>query len=250
MPKSSSKYLLVVGLAIVIFIHQSFTVSEKTVPAGNVLIKINLRFNGRPFILNNQHYITVAGDTAVFDQCKFYLSAFELKADTGLYTSVKKQYALVDAEDANSLNISLENIKAGTYSSLGFNIGVDSIANVSGAMNGALDPAKGMYWTWNTGYINAKLQGTSTACNTLHHAFEFHIGGYAPPFNAIREVHLPVSKLVVSKNKTSVIEINAAIDAWFSKPTPLKLTATNNVVIPGKDAMMIADNYAGMFSFK
>jgi hypothetical protein len=34
------------------------------------------------------------------------------------------------------------------YDQIQFQLGIDSLTNVSGAMGGDLDPTKGMYWTW------------------------------------------------------------------------------------------------------
>ena len=45
-----------------------------------------------------------------------------------------------------------------------------------------------MYWTWNSGYINFKLEGTSLVCNTTKNAFNFHLGGYMAPFRSAQVV--------------------------------------------------------------
>jgi len=59
-------------------------------------------------------------------------------------------------------------------------IGTDSITNVSGALDGDLDPIKGMYWAWNSGCINFKLEGTRVISGKKT-PFEYHIGGYNGP---------------------------------------------------------------------
>jgi len=43
---------------------------------------------------------------------------------------------------------------------------VDSLANVSGAMSNDLDATKGMYWSWQSGFINLKIEGKSASCKT------------------------------------------------------------------------------------
>ena len=122
---------------------------------------------------------------------------------------------------------------------LTFNIGVDSLANVSGAMSGDLDPIKGMYWAWNTGYINAKIEGKSSSCHTRKNVFEFHIGGHLPPFQTMRKV-----KLLAKDTESTVFTIETDVRQWFSK---IKLNEMNSVLLPNKTAMMMADNYAQMF---
>ena len=73
-----------------------------------------------------------------------------------------------------------------------FNLGIDSLTNVSGVMGGDLDPTKGMYWTWQSGYINFKMEGSSAVCPTRNHEFQFHIGGYQDPFYAMQTLELEV----------------------------------------------------------
>ena len=41
---------------------------------------------------------------------------------------------------------------AGTYNGIQFLMGMDSADQNRGAQTGALDPVKGMFWTWNSGY--------------------------------------------------------------------------------------------------
>ena len=57
-------------------------------------------------------------------------------------------------------------------------LGVDSVLNYNGVHEGALDPINGMYWTWQTGYINCKLEG-NIICDSSRKSFEYHIGGYS-----------------------------------------------------------------------
>jgi hypothetical protein len=59
-----------------------------------------------------------------------------------------------------------------------FMIGVDSARNNSGAQTGALDPTNGMFWSWSTGYIMAKFEGTSAQSPAAANALKFHIGGF------------------------------------------------------------------------
>ena len=59
------------------------------------------------------------------------------------------------------------------FSKLKFQLGIDSLTNVSGAMGGDLDPTKGMYWTWQSGYINMKIEGKSNSCKTRKNQFQF-----------------------------------------------------------------------------
>ena len=56
-----------------------------------------------------------------------------------------------------------------------------------------MDPTNGMYWTWQSGYINLKLEGTSSACPARNHFFQYHLGGYQFPNNALQTIQLDFS---------------------------------------------------------
>jgi len=78
------------------------------------------------------------------------------------------------------------------YDSIRFMVGVDSLTSVSGAMGGDLDPTKGMFWTWNTGYIFFKAEGTSPICDTRKNRYVYHLGGYDGQYAAQQWVTLPL----------------------------------------------------------
>ena len=123
-----------------------------------------------------------------------------------------------------------------------FNIGVDSLTNLAGVLTGDLDPVFAMYWAWNSGYINAKLEGVSNQCSTPQNRFEYHIGGYLAPFQSIQKVNLSVSAKEIYQNK---LMINVDLSKWF---TGIKLSTKPTINMPCTDAVMIANNYANMFT--
>ncbi|MBP6313200.1 MAG: hypothetical protein KA408_13070 [Flavobacteriales bacterium] len=102
-------------------------------------------------------------------------------------------YHLIDATDPESLTVLLAITDEIKYDSVSFCLGVDSTTSVSGAFGGDLDPTNGMYWTWNSGYINFKLEGTSPLCNTTKNAFNFHLGGYLVPYRSTQYVGFHVA---------------------------------------------------------
>ncbi len=69
-----------------------------------------------------------------------------------------------------------------------FLLGVDSLHNVSGAQTDALDPAKDMFWTWNTGYVMAKLEGNSPSSALVNNKYEFHVGGFSGKYNVLKKI--------------------------------------------------------------
>ena len=55
--------------------------------------------------------------------------------------------------------------------------GIDSAIQVGGVGTGALDPARGMYWTWQTGYVQWKMEG-AIRVDGLESPLELHLGGF------------------------------------------------------------------------
>jgi hypothetical protein len=62
-------------------------------------------------------------------------------------------------------------------------------------MGGDLDPTKGMYWAWQSGYVNFKMEGKSPTCPTWKHKFQLHLGGYLAPFNALQTLDFNVKNI-------------------------------------------------------
>ena len=220
-------------------------VYSQTAGEGSLTVVIEPVFNGMPLKLADQYYLNEHGDTLYIDLFRFYIT--NLKCNGGSKSTVDVNSHLVDAEDKETTAFRVDHLPEGTYSSLEFTVGVDSTANTNGANSGDLDPAKGMYWAWNSGYIMAKLEGRSKKCATFHHVFEFHVGGYMPPYNAARNVTLQLPHAVTVKSGVkNLIRIKADAAAWFSGL--VDLSKFNDVVIPGKEACMMADKYMHMFS--
>jgi len=182
---------------------------------------------------------------------KFYVHGIEMiNTDSGrTFKLSADKYFLVDFSDSNTTKLKL-NIQPYQYNRIGFVIGVDSARNVSGAQTGALDPAKGMFWTWNSGYIMAKLEGHSPAANVANNAFEYHIGGFKVPDNTIKKVTLlfPFAQNIDLKpEKSSEIIITANVNSWFYSPYDLKFSENPVCTTPGPLARQISENYAKMF---
>jgi len=245
--KKSRVQLFFPFILVFMLMHTSVSAKTNAAKTGRITIIITPVFNSKPLKLSNQYYVNENGDTLYIDLFRFYMTNFSV-TDAQSFKEYQCQDSnhLIDAEDTATEKFSLT-VPAGEYGELSFIAGVDSIANTSGANSGDLDPVKGMYWAWNSGYIMAKLEGHSKVCKTLHQAFEFHIGGYMPPYNTARGVSLELPHTITVKaGGNTIIRVKANAAAWFSGL--LDLSTTNDITIPGKEAAMMADNYAQMFT--
>lgn len=133
----------------------------------------------------------VTGDSVVFSTLKFYLGQFKFLKN-GAIIFRDDRYHLVDLEIENSEIIHFELPRSLQFDSLQFNFGVDSLTVVSGAMGGDLDPTRGMFWTWQSGYIHFKIEGYSSRCTAPLGNFQFHLGGYLPPHQTVQTVKVPL----------------------------------------------------------
>jgi hypothetical protein len=182
---------------------------------------------------------------------KFYIHNIEMiNTDSGkVFKLANDKYYLVDFGDSASTEIKIA-ISPFVYNRISFTIGVDSAQNVSGAQKDALDPALGMFWTWNTGYIMAKLEGTSPK-SAQAGKFEFHIGGFDSANNVIKKVNLlfPFAQnLDLKAGSTSQMFITCDAYDWFYNPWDIKIVDNPVVSTPGELAKQVAENYSKMFT--
>ena len=188
--------------------------------------------------LTDPFYKNINGDSITIELLKFYISGLELLQNDSSVFKEKNSFHLIDAAKIISSFISFTTPAAILFNKIKFNIGIDSSTNVSGAMGGDLDPLIGMYWAWQSGYINFKLEGKSNRCNTRNHAFQFHLGGYSYPFNALQTVILNVTAKDEIVITTDIEKLIAGID----------LSSQNQVMSPGKEAVLLSEKLKNIFS--
>ncbi|MFZ9976503.1 MAG: MbnP family protein [Candidatus Kapaibacteriota bacterium] len=69
--------------------------------------------------------------------------------------------------------------------------GIDSMHTVNTDFTDALDPIHGMFWTWNSGYINVKIEGISRKSIQNGNIFQIHLGGYLSPYSTAFSIRIP-----------------------------------------------------------
>jgi len=152
----------------------------------------------------------------------------------------KNSYHLLNAAEPTSMSISIKLNKSLKFNRIGFNFGIDSITNTSGAMGGDLDPTRGMYWAWQSGYINLKLEGKSNLCHTRGREFSFHLGGYKAPYLAMQTIKTDVKD---QDNITILVQLDQFLNAT-------DLAKQNSVMIPGAEAVELSKRMAACIQTK
>ena len=169
---------------------------------------------------------------------KCYLSSFELYKAGKLVWKEVSSYHLIDAAVTSSTKLTLDIPPGLDFDQLSLTLGVDSLASVSGAMGGDLDPSKGMYWSWNSGYIHFKLEGNHKGSMTKALGYEFHIGGYLPPFQTAQKIFLKCTS-----DSPKIIQMD--LDAFLGS---LDLQTQHHAMSTGKVAHEISGKAGKVFS--
>lgn len=175
--------------------------------SNSVSITFNPTFTGKQINIADSAFYLRDSSNFQIEVLKFYISKLQLLKNGKVVFTEKPSAFLIDISKPLSCKINFT--KYIDFDAIQFNLGIDSTTNVSGAMGGDLDPTKGMYWTWQSGYINFKLEGKNNLCKTRNHEFQYHLGGYASPFNCLQTVQLAVknkSKVVIDLDVKKIID--------------------------------------------
>src|SRR6478735_5595137 len=191
-------------------------------------LNFNLVF-GSDSLKTGKYYPYRTEDSVNISALRFYISHVEFLDNGKRIFLEPESYHLIDADEKKSLTLSISVPADVNITHLRFYLGIDSLTNVSGAKGGDLDTTKGMYWTWQSGYINFKLEGTSNVCKTRKNEFTFHSGGYSLRQNALQTVTLPAS------GNAAVISFD--LKQFFSA---VDLDKFNHIMSPGTESKILS----------
>ena len=181
-----------------------------------------------------QVYLTENKDSISFSTLKMYFSDFRFREKlSGGITEIDTLifYDLADS----STHVFFKNLEISNYDDVSFTLGLDSSKNVSGELENAYDPLLGMYWAWNTGYVNLKLAGKSTLVLTKTHDFEFHLGGYRYPLATAQNIKVDLNDQYIYFD----------LQKLFSES--INLSKNHHIMLPGKDAFLISQGLSDCF---
>ena len=194
---------------------------------------------GKTPITEDRWFVSANSDSLQFDNIRFYLSNISIELENGQTIHDTERAHLIDVFEPSTLVISFQNIHDKRFKKMRFNIGIDSTTSVAGALGGDLDATKGMYWAWQSGYINMKIEGRSPQCSNRKNVFQFHIGGYMQPYYAMRQLELPLN--------TEGVVLTVDVSKFFEN---IHISEQNSIMIPCKEAMSLADLSVQLFSIE
>jgi len=175
--------------------------------------------------------------TIEFSTVKWYISGVEVLRNDSIIFTKKNSYHLLDASNEPSLHILLAQLPAGQGTHVRFYLGIDSATTTSGAFGGDLDPTRGMFWTWQSGYIHTKIEGKCSRSRGRNREFEFHLGGYRSPFNSLQTITLPFPSSREVIVKMDVLK-------WINS---IDLASVHHIMSPGEQAVFLSQQFSSIF---
>lgn len=217
---------------------------DPTPAASSMRLELEHTFGPANFALNTP-YVSSGGDTLNFNLFRYYISNLVLVKTDGSEYAVPESYYLVDQSVPTSRLITISNVPVADYKGFRFMLGVDSTRNVSGNQVGALDPANNMFWSWNTGYIFVKAEGTSPQSTGMGGSFSYHLGGFRTANNtrAYQTFSHTFTGEVMSVKPNAIPQIHMKVDVR-SIFNGVSVASNPMTHMPGANAMSMMQNFA------
>jgi hypothetical protein len=227
-----------------IFLIIVFVSISSFVYSAALQLSLNHVLGNEPLVLSEKQYCNPFDEKISVTQVKYYIGNIVLTYNSGEKYLDTVNYHLVDFEDPASMTLHLQNIPEGILHKIEFGIGVDSLSNAKGLMDGALDPMNGMYWAWSSGFINFKLEGECFNCG-LERTFNYHIGGFLAPKETYQKATILLKKNIVTA--TEIIALRVDLALLFSA---FKITDLPRIMSPSLKAKQYAKKLSEMFSIQ
>lgn len=195
-------------------------------------------FGKEALVKDKKYYCAAKGDSISVSMCRFYISNLEVIDHYGIFGGAGLNYKLIDLFDSTSRTFHVQYYSHGGMDSVKFYLGIDSSTNVAGVGEGDLDPTKGMYWAWQSGFINMKLEGNSNLCSKTRNEFQYHLGGYAAPNNALQLIELKI-------DGNGHYNVKVDVEQFFNRTD---MSHLSHVMSPSVKAVELACHASKMFS--
>ena len=164
---------------------------------------------------------------------RFYVSNLRITNGKNKSWKAPKKHYLIDFNlDANTENlIKVELPHDFKTGQIEFVLGIDSKTSAEGIGEGALDPLNAMYWTWQSGYINFKMEGISMDSPARKNRFQLHLGGFRKPY-------ISAQKVVLDYNHKGANPMICFDLLNFMKSIDLK--SQHTIMSPSKEAVALS----------
>ncbi len=233
---------------------------------GYISIEFDNKVGNLGLVIDSPFYTNSYGQNYAISKVDYFVSNIVfINADGSNYVVPQdSSYFLIKESDASTREIKFR-IPEGNYVGVKFMIGIDSLRNTKpvSERQGVLDvggAAAGMYWTWNSGYIFLKMEGSYDDPNDsvlTRSPLTYHIGGFGgiSPNNTINNIK-NISLAFGTENaevreaygdEGAMIHLNVDASKVVDGSTKVNFN-TNSFVMFTPYSINIANNYAAMFS--
>lgn len=227
---------------------------------NSLSIEFDNRVGDQKLVLGTTTAKNSSGEDFTVTTLNYFVSNITLKNDKGETIKFPNDYFLIRQADSKSLIATLKDVPAGNYTELSYTIGVDSLKSISDVSQrtGVLDPASygndNMYWSWNSGYIFFKMEGTSTAipANSMGmKGYQLHIGGFGgrtsvTPNNLKTLTFSLAENAKVRKDIAPMVHVISDVSKVFSAVNQISLAKSFMIHAPAA-GKAVAENYAKSF---
>lgn len=225
--------------------------AEDTSELGEVGFLFNHKVGSQALEFNKLNYINASGHKYEIRTLKYFISNITFfKPDGGKEVYLKPIY--LDAQDSSTLRFNEVKIPLGVYSSIGFTFGIDSIQNISGALNTIEEVS--MSWPEGEqggGYHYMKLEGTydSLGLSYANKNYKIHTG---PTMGNPYDFNVLFDNSAFTLNEDGVIfNIIMDINEWFTKPNIYDFTEYGHMIMMNKKAQnQLKENGPSAFSLQ
>jgi hypothetical protein len=206
---------------------------------GQSFVSLNFipMWQGTTISVDSVFSIVNSGDSLRVTALRFYVYNIQFESEGKVVWSSGDEHFLIDVFEKEGARIPAELFEQSKVDHLSFMIGVDSTLQTTGAHSGALDPIQGMYWSWQSGYINWKLEAEVFHAGQSN-AIQWHVGGYRAPYQTQRTVRLKVM------NDSDSIQCGLQLDTLLRD---WRVIAPAEVMSPSDKAMVLSDRFQSCF---
>jgi cytochrome c peroxidase len=188
--------------------------------ASDLRVDFVPQFNGTPLAFDALKNLTATGQKISVTRLDFLASEISLHRDDGTWLEQKNWFAFISARDGRT-NFTLENIPAGNYNRVRFQIGLPPEINHGDATrwpaNHPLNPGVNhLYWGWSREYVFFALEG-GWQDGGKESGFSYHIA----TDRELMTVELPVA---LDLNSSREIQVALDVGKIFSAPNKIELS--------------------------
>jgi cytochrome c peroxidase len=188
--------------------------------AANLQISVLPRFNHAPLVFDSLTNQTAAGQNISVTRLDFLVSDIAFHRPGGAWVAASNQFAYISARDGRT-NFTLENVPAGIFDRIHFQIGVPPVVNHADVTHWpAAHPlnteVNHLYWGWSHEFVFLAFEGAWQS-GAGQRGFSYHLA----TDRQLMTVEMPVS---LNTSSDRPLQFAFDVDTILSGTTPIQLT--------------------------